>query len=332
MGRNSKIEWTTHTFNAWVGCSKVSEGCDHCYAEAMVKRAPHLVHDQQGVKHLPVWGNEAPRRMTSEGYWKNPLRWNKAAAAAGVRERVFVNSMSDTFDAWDGQVLNAGCLETLDEVRQHLWSLISECPALDFLLLTKRIENVARMVPVKWMQGQWPKNAWLGSTVENQARLEERIGKLAELPAPIRFLSYEPALSEIHLKIDLDATANRFGLATCPKCKGWGVSRLSAAPDVNGTEQETACGWCHGSGCAIDWIIIGGESGRGGAVRPFNPAWADWLLKQCKLAGIQAFVKQMGSNPTLRSGSGWGPILDSKGGVMEQWPAQLRVRQIPVAP
>lgn len=176
MGKNSKIEWTHHTFNPWWGCAKVSAACKHCYAEAWAKRV--------GAK---VWGRSAPRRFFSDEHWRQPLAWNREARAAGASRRVFCASMADVFEA----------RAELDPWREKLWKVIEATPSLDWLLLTKRPERAARCAP--W-RDRWPTNVWLGTTVESQRWAERRIPTLAECGAPVRFLSCEPLLSPLDLR------------------------------------------------------------------------------------------------------------------------------------
>jgi protein gp37 len=175
MARNSKIEWTDHTFNPWWGCTKVSAACDNCYAEAWSKRTGHS-----------VWGPRAPRRFLSEGYWRQPLTWNSVAERRGQRARVFCASMADVFE-WRTD---------LRSWRERLWKLIETTPSLDWLLLTKRPHLIGRLVP--W-SSCWPDNVWIGTTVETQRLAEKRIPKLAILPAKVRFLSAEPLLGPLDL-------------------------------------------------------------------------------------------------------------------------------------
>ena len=152
MAKNSAIEWTHHTFNPWWGCTKVSPGCKHCYAETWSKR---LGQD--------LWGARAARRELSDGYWRQPLAWNVSALKAGRRTRVFCASMADVFED----------RRDLDSKRERLWALIEQTPKLDWLLLTKRPQNVARLAPY----GEtWPDNVWLGATAENQKWLDRRGG------------------------------------------------------------------------------------------------------------------------------------------------------------
>ena len=180
MGENSKIEWTDHTFNPWWGCIRVSPACKNCYAEAMAKMYGHK-----------VWGAKSERRFLSDAHWQQPLKWDKAAAESGERRRVFCASMADVFED----------REDLIPWRQRLWSLIEETPHLNWLLLTKRPENIAQMLPTSG----FPANVWLGTTVENQKYARLRIPALLSNPATVHFLSCEPLLGPLDLREWLDA-------------------------------------------------------------------------------------------------------------------------------
>ena len=178
MGENSKIEWTEHTFNIAWGCAKVSPACDHCYAEAWAKRAG-----------LAVWGADAPRRTMSDKHWKEPLRWNAAAEKAGKVARVFCSSMADVFEDHP----------TLNEERARLFKLIQATPWLRWLLLTKRPENVRRMVPLSWLE-EWPENVLPGFTAENQEWFDRRAVSAVDCAHTFGvrwFVSYGPALGPI---------------------------------------------------------------------------------------------------------------------------------------
>jgi protein gp37 len=135
------------------------------------------------------WGSGQKRVRTSIDNWKEPLRWNRAATTAGVRERVFYASLADVFDGESP--------EDLDAWRADLWELIRKTPQLDWLLLTKRPGNVLRMVP--WKDGR-PPNVWIGTSVENQAYARNRLPVLSEIPAAVRFVSAEPLLEAFDLK------------------------------------------------------------------------------------------------------------------------------------
>lgn len=172
MGEFSKIEWCDHTFNPWVGCTKISPGCDHCYAEGWAKRSG-----------LVKWGEL--RRRTSEANWRQPLKWH-AAVPDGQRARVFCASLADVFDT-----------EVPDEWRYDLIKLIRQTPRLDWLLLTKRIGNAKRILMQYAMEGAY--NIWLGATVVNQMEANRDIPKLLATPARVRFLSCEPLLGPIDI-------------------------------------------------------------------------------------------------------------------------------------
>jgi protein gp37 len=175
MAKDSPIEWTHHTFNPWWGCTKVSPGCKHCYAEAWSRRVGQ-----------DLWGTRAPRRALSENYWRQPIAWNAEARRLGERRRVFCASMADVFED----------RRDLDGKRERLWPLIEATPQLDWLLLTKRPQHVLRLAPYG---STWPTNIWLGSTAENQKWLDRRMNELNSIPARVLFLSCEPLLGPIDL-------------------------------------------------------------------------------------------------------------------------------------
>jgi protein gp37 len=189
MGQDSKIEWTHHTFNPWWGCLKVSPACKHCYAESWAVRLG-----------LELWGGaRTERRFFSDAHWREPLKWHAAATKDGVRRRVFCASMADVFEDRDD----------LGPWRSRLWPLIEATPMLDWLLLTKRPENVRACVP--WKR-TWPANVWLGTTAETQEYALERIPEIAALPAAVRFLSCEPLLGPLKLRRWLKPTSRGRGI------------------------------------------------------------------------------------------------------------------------
>jgi protein gp37 len=212
MGKNSHIEWTHHTFNPWWGCQKVSAACDHCYAEIWAKRMGHQ-----------LWGPDSPRRFFGDSHWREPLRWDEEARASGVRERVFCASMADVFER----------RSDLNAQRCRLWELIDRTPNLDWLLLTKRPQNIARIAP--WGTN-WPANVWVGTSVENQTLAEKRLPFLLKSPAAIRFLSCEPLLGPVDLRhwfkrdgfhfIDWVIVGGESGGASRPMHPDWATSLL----------------------------------------------------------------------------------------------------------
>ncbi|RQU16293.1 phage Gp37/Gp68 family protein [Burkholderia cenocepacia] len=189
MAENSNIEWTDHTFNPFIGCTKVSPGCDNCYAEHLMDTRLHKV----------VWGVHGERVRTSAATWREPIRWNarhaEFFAADGRRQRVFCASLADVFDnavdpAW----------------RADLFRLIADTPNLDWLLLTKRIGNVMSMVS-EAAQYQFdldcierPRlhdNVSIGATIVNREEMLRDAEKLLAVPARMRFWSVEPMLSDL---------------------------------------------------------------------------------------------------------------------------------------
>lgn len=177
MAENSSIEWTDHTWSPWEGCTKVSPGCDHCYAESM----------NRWLRKGANWGPGAPRRTYSDAHWDKPRRWNDAACKAGTHPKVFP-SVCDPFDnaAPEGE-------------RERFFDLIEATPHLTWLLLTKRIGNVKDMLPWRWA-GALPRNVWLGATIVNQEEADRDIPKLLATPARLHFLSIEPMLGPISLR------------------------------------------------------------------------------------------------------------------------------------
>jgi protein gp37 len=262
MGENSKIEWTRHTFNPWTGCTRVSPGCDHCYAADMAKRNPST---------FGSWEPGAPRKRTGPSNWHQPIIWNRRAAEAGERHRVFCASMADVFDN-----------KVPTEWREDLWALIWDTPHIDWLLLTKRPQHIAAMLPPAWMQGTpwpWP-NVWLGTTVENHAEAYRRIPHLLAVPAAKRFLSCEPLLGPLRIHNITVRTPDSIYQLDALKGEHY-------FPGCGSVSSQTFSGRPR-----IDWVIAGGESGPG--ARPSHPNWFRSLRDQCADAGVPFFFKQWG--------------------------------------
>jgi protein gp37 len=159
MGKITLIGWCHHTFNGWVGCTRVSPACDHRYAAAWAHR--YDLRDNGGRE---LWDTHAERQRTSVDKWREPVAWDREALEAGERRRVFCASLSDVFD---NRVPSAW--------RADLWQLIRATSALDWLLLTKRPQNIADMLPADW-----------GRLAERLARRDHREpgGGRASHPAP----------------------------------------------------------------------------------------------------------------------------------------------------
>ena len=316
MGENSNIAWTNHTFNPWVGCQKISEGCANCYAEVYDRRVGGVPKKQRANPAIAEtrWGPQGRRTRTSAANWKLPLKWNEEAAATGTRPRVFCSSLADVFED----------RPELVPWRRDLFDLIVSTPNLDWLLLTKRpylirplIEGVGWANGMRagggasmaraWWGGSPPANVWLGTTVEDQQRANERIPALLSVPAKVRFLSCEPLLERVDLSRWLAPTIQPPG---------------------------------------INWVIVGGESGQ--KARPFELRWARHLMRQCRTEGVAFFMKQLGACAVdeLNGVAGRSLVVpaeaqqlisqrlrDPAGGDPAEWPADLRVREFPeVAP
>lgn len=257
MSENTKIEWCDHTFNPWEGCQKVGPGCDNCYAEARNARFA-------GGTAIN-WGPGAPRRRTSESNWNLPKRWNAQAhafmAQHGRRQRVFCASLADVFD----NAVNP-------QWRADLFALIDATPNLDWLLLTKRIGNVCNMLPVPFDFDKHYPNVWLGATIVNQEEADRDIPKLLAVPAAKRFLSMEPLLGPVDLRLKMEQP--------CTMCVSWNC-------ELHGKPDDAPCLR------RADWVIVGGESGPG--ARPMHPDWARGLRDQCAAARVPFLFKQWGN-------------------------------------
>ncbi len=254
MAENTKIEWCDHTFNPWIGCTKLSPGCDHCYAEAIERRFGH-----------DTFGPGKPRRRTRPANWNKVRAWDAGAGRLGIRYKVFCASMADVFDK-----------EVSPDWRLDLIRLISDTPNLDWLLLTKR-PKIAR----QFMLGFDPApmdNLWLGTSVENQKMAELRIPLLLDTPAAVRFLSCEPLLEPIDIgPFVVDEADFAYRLLS----KHYGRDGFGFEPKLFKIKEN------HG----LHWLIAGGESGP--RARPMPADWARSLRDQCRAAGVAFFMKQM---------------------------------------
>lgn len=241
MGEKTGISWTDHTFNPWWGCVKVSPGCERCYAETFSHRMG-----------LNIWG-KTERRFFGDKHWAEPLKWNKAAEILGVKRRVFCASMADVFEDFEG----------LGDQRVRLFRLIEATPQLEWLILTKRPENIFDMLWLWWGAGgkEAPDNVRIGVTCENQAMADRRLPILLNTWRRKTFISYEPALGPL-------------------KLMGWdGLYQRNYLPEYS-------------------WVICGGESGVN--CRPMNLEWARSVRDQCFDARVPFFFKQIGGHPNKR--------------------------------
>lgn len=322
MSEKTKIQWCDSTWNPVQGCTKISPGCAHCYAERSLPARFHGIG----------WGDSEPRRLASAATWRLPFRWarrSRVCDACGYadsearyaikhcdpetgewcqcetyhRRRVFACSLSDWLDQWWPIGILGAFLET-----------IRATPTLDWLLLTKRVSNWEKRLRAAayccheatrnwvkdWLDGTPPPNVWFGVSVENQDR-DSRIREAVKVPAVRRWLSLEPLLGPVDVRPWLPPQLVH---PLCPvKERG-----------------------------QIDWLVIGGESGP--QARPCNVEWIRDLLRQGWAAGLPVFVKQLGGDPRCPYPLGvpaWGRLRlrHPKGGDPAEWPPDLRVREWP---
>ena len=299
MAEFSKISWTDATWNPWIGCSRVSEGCKNCYAENLMDRRYHRVE----------WGPGKPRVRTKT--WNDPVKWNRWALEGVCRnchgkgfttEKVVVpgelekqkieiqcmECKNGKVDPYRVKVFCASLADWLDEEvpvqwREDVFDLVEACKSIDWLMLTKRIQNFATMVPTKWL-GEPLKNVWVGVTAENQEWWDKRVPILAKTPASLRWVSYEPALGPIVI-------------------------------------HENS---------GVNWIIAGGESEQTMDARRFDVEWTESVIEQCRKYGIVPFMKQKGTN-AFYHGERLN-CIDKAGTDPDEWPTTVRVREFPSSP
>lgn len=336
MSENSKIEWTDHTFNPWRGCTKVAAGCTNCYAETLSKRNP---------KVLGIWGDQGTRVVASEAMWRKPLKWAEdwreayedwASLKVGGHfdaprpPRVFCASLADVFED----------RPELVGPRLRLLALIEQTPELDWQLLTKRPENVRRLLRegygAAWNEirdPQLPKNVWLGTSVACQEDADRNIPELLKVPAAVRFVSYEPAVGPVDFTSFMRPAGPPMfqpGAVFCRDVPDNGC----ASPSRTHYVGEYGCRWgknpTPGSRGTLDWLIVGGESGGKDKVRPCDVSWIRSAVEQCKAADVPVFVKQLGSKPMCGIPE-CNCLSKSKGknGDPSVWAPDLRVREFP---
>lgn len=303
MADATRIEWADSTFNPWMGCTKVSPACDHCYAERDTARFGRV-----------EWGAGKPRVRTSESNWRKPIAWNSmpfhecakcrwrghlpetlrcpecnGCRFTVARRRVFCASLADVFDN-----------EVNPQWRADLFDLILRTPNLDWLLLTKRIGNAHRLYMESELCTNFPRNVWLGATICTQAEADRDIPKLLATPASVRFLSIEPMLEPVKLP--------RVCACGCGKPMEVAVREAMDSPAaLNRDQAEAAIETTLG----VDWVVCGGESGP--QARPMHPQWVRSLRDQCAAHGVPFLFKQWGewaprAGKIHRSGPDWQAI------------------------
>jgi protein gp37 len=336
----TSIQWTAtrgpdgrmhpgFTFNGWIGCSRVSAECDNCYADAGSKRlaAQH---------HLTLWDEGSSRYFTGADYWKKPAAWNRKAEKLGVRLKVFCASFSDVFEDRPDLVAS----------RARLGGIIADTPWLDWLLLTKRPQNIMRLAEESHIVDSLTRNVWLGTTVGLQSSVQRAVDLVRGPGAVQKFLSMEPLLGDVNLDP-----------AVCPDC--WGLD--GTVGDDGATLFCPECGTEMGGNAILDplnggvsWLIVGGESGP--KARPLRLPHMREAMRQARAQGVAVFVKQMGRwiegehrgfrvdswlladgrirVPGVReevppAGAVAFSLFDKHGGSMHEWPKEYRVREYP---
>lgn len=246
MADETGISWADSTFNPWVGCSKVSPGCAHCYAENWAVR----------YADGAVWGDDGVRRRTSAALWRKPIQWEKNheqfEAENGRRRRVFCASLADIFEP----------RSELDPWRDDLFEMIEETPHLDWLILTKRPEVARDFFAAVYYADPIPSNIWMGTSIEN-SRFTWRADVLREIPAALRFISAEPLLGSLYEDTSALRLTNPRAQVVGGRLDGLDLDVRDVSLAVRKPLDLTG----------IDWVIVGGESGAKSAARLVNPEW-----------------------------------------------------------
>jgi len=297
MSDKSGIEWTDATWNPTVGCTKVSAGCDHCYAETLVNRFAGT------SPAFPTTFDIV--NLRSDRFLTQPLRWRKP-------RRIFVNSLSDLFHK-----------DVPDEFIARVFAVMAACPQHTFQLLTKRHGRMRSLLnspefqvlagraafdliqqehrPVGWDAHIWPlPNLWLGVSAEDQDTANLRIPALLNTPAAVRWVSAEPLLGPIDMT---------------PYVQGW-----AEGPPAHDPRCDGDCRFCpiqtQIQARSLDWIVVGGESGA--HARPMESGWVRDIRDQCATAGISFLFKQWGGRTPKANGR------DLDGRTWDEYPTQPR--------
>lgn len=306
MAESSGIAWCTSTFNPWIGCQDVSPGCKNCYAEELDRRRFSKTMGG-GTKEIPIlhFGPGAPRYRTSRSNWQQPLAWDRRAARQGGVWRVFCASLADVYDN-----------QAPDEWRADLWELIAATPHLTWLLCTKRVGNIPRMVPPSWMAEGFPTNVRQLISVVNQEEADRDVPRLLALPCK-NGVSYEPALGPVEWLPWLAP-------AYIPT---WRRGYQPNEADYRGATNIARVAAGQMGRRFIEWIIHGGESSQGQTARRNDLEWAHMTRVACDVMSVPFFEKQLGSLP-YHEGE---PVLleDRSGSEPAEWPDGMYVQQFP---
>lgn len=281
MADRTGIEWTDATWNPIRGCSRVSEGCRHCYAEIVAARFSGAGQPYEGLARRlakPSGGSEARwtgKIAVAESAMDQPLRWRRP-------RRIFVNSMSDLFHE-----------AVSDEVIDRVFRVMSMARHHTFQVLTKRPERMRRYLTSGTVEGRisyqgraiWPlPNVWLGVSVEDQRTADERIPILLDTPAAVRWISAEPLIGPVDVRRWMWPVHPRW-----PAPYRSPAEAIAAGAEVTYHRQKLVGAWCR----FLDWVVVGGESGPGARVwSGFTDACRS-LRDQCRDAGVAFFMKQM---------------------------------------
>lgn len=278
MAERTGIEWTESTWNPVTGCSKVSQGCRHCYAE----------RDWRRLQHLPSYAGRAFTNVATHGErLEQPLRWRRP-------RRIFVNSMSDLFHADVPDEFIDKVFAVMALAKQHTFQILTKRPDRMRAYLSHGAREELVGIEAEALSGldrhtasmsqRWPfplPNVWLGVSVEDQATADERIPTLLQTPAAVRWISAEPLLGPVDLtEIKVPSEHDKLNHS------GFYPSRFNAMT----TEYDDK--HYHQPAAAIDWVVVGGESGP--KARPMHPEWARSLRDQCAAAGVPFLFKQWG--------------------------------------
>jgi protein gp37 len=293
MTDRSAIEWTQATWTPVTGCDRISPGCQHCYALTLAKRLKAMGQ--------PNYQTDGDPRTSGPGFGVTvhpqalgaPLRWRRP-------RRIFVNSMSDLFHARVPEAFIAQVFAVMATAGQHTYQVLTKRPGRMALLLGSDSfsEQVYRLAAAYGVTSlTWPlPNVWLGTSVEDQPRADQRIPLLLAAPAAIRFLSCEPLLGPIDLELAIcQQTAPAYGR---------GLNQITV--DLGNCCRHALCA------AELHWIIVGGESGPGH--RTVDPAWVRFLRDQAVAAEVAFFFKQWGG----RTPTAGGRLLDGR--TWDQYP------------
>jgi protein gp37 len=348
MSDRTGISWTDATWNPIRGCSRVSEGCRHCYAE---RQALRITRFDRGLGKPEGRGayDGLVHEVAGEARWTGQVRLVPELLDQPLRlrrpRRIFVNSMSDLFHESLSEDAILAVFVTMARAQRHTFQVLTKRPARMRAVLAKWQSGGLTLregVTLREGSGAMLPNVWLGVSAEDQATLDARVPDLLRCPAAVRWVSLEPQLGPID-------TGRYLGSPWfCPYCSWSGDEPAFSAFSW---ESAAFCPKCHTECEArterLDWIVQGGESGPG--ARPFDLAWARTTRDQCREAGTAYYLKQLGAQPKSTdgrsyadlgypegvqftgNGKGWlyHHLKHRSGADPAEWPEALRVQEFP---